>query len=281
MAQVPTPPAESGESHLDCPACGYRLTGLPEDRCPECGAVFDRARLLLAASLDVRPVHPWDDRGSFGLVRAFCGTCMAMWFHPGSFASSFPRRHSSRSAWEFSLMCYGVASAVFLFSIMMLAIATGVDGVPIAEAVLPVFCIVCAIVAAIGCESLLALVLSRHFHVPNIPRAGAYHFWRGLMHFGSTYFILSAIGCALWMTLWMTLKMAGVSRLGLYGGIFPSVAFMWWVFSLNRAMIARTSAEASLRTVATILVVIIGIGAIFGGMMIGATVLALFGMAGG
>lgn len=31
--------------HLHCPQCGYDLTGLPENRCPECGVPFDPAGL--------------------------------------------------------------------------------------------------------------------------------------------------------------------------------------------------------------------------------------------
>jgi hypothetical protein len=30
---------------LHCPSCGYDLTGLPENRCPECGGLFDRNEL--------------------------------------------------------------------------------------------------------------------------------------------------------------------------------------------------------------------------------------------
>jgi hypothetical protein len=30
---------------LHCPTCGYNLTGLPENRCPECGSFFSPAEL--------------------------------------------------------------------------------------------------------------------------------------------------------------------------------------------------------------------------------------------
>jgi hypothetical protein len=43
---------------LHCPNCGYNLTGLPENRCPECGGKFDPARLALRSMCRVRPLGP-------------------------------------------------------------------------------------------------------------------------------------------------------------------------------------------------------------------------------
>lgn len=152
-------------------------------------------------------------------------------------------------------MCYGVAFAVFLFPMMQFTMGA--------------FMFSGILAAAIGCEWLIALVLSRLFHVPNIPRADAYHFWRGLIHFFSNYFILTVFGAAL---------VVGGSGpffdlLRFDGREVILVAFLWWVFSLNIAMAARTSAEPNLRTGATILMVLIGLGAIAIG-----TFLAVVGM---
>jgi hypothetical protein len=35
------------EYPVHCPGCGYLLRGLPDGKCPECGAPFDRGRLLV------------------------------------------------------------------------------------------------------------------------------------------------------------------------------------------------------------------------------------------
>lgn len=41
---------------LYCPTCGYNLTGLPENRCPECGRPFDRAAIIREMEMRPRPI---------------------------------------------------------------------------------------------------------------------------------------------------------------------------------------------------------------------------------
>ncbi len=87
---APEPPtADPTDPALHCPTCGYNLTGLPQNRCPECGQDFEHDRLLLAASDKPPPLsmigwmwclltvptlsgiifyHPTDTTGHFFLV---------------------------------------------------------------------------------------------------------------------------------------------------------------------------------------------------------------------
>jgi hypothetical protein len=51
---VPEPPAEPA---LHCPTCGYNLTGLPENRCPECGGSFVSTELARERALKEASQH--------------------------------------------------------------------------------------------------------------------------------------------------------------------------------------------------------------------------------
>ena len=79
---------------LFCPACGYNLRGLTDDRCPECGNTFDRATLHVSRI-------PWVHRNQLGRFRAYWQTVWLVITRPRQFRDEVLHPVSYRDAQQF------------------------------------------------------------------------------------------------------------------------------------------------------------------------------------
>jgi hypothetical protein len=63
------------EHALFCPNCGYNLTGLPSERCPECGRLFDVAKLRLAWHPGMATISTWHPVSTSPVGGSLVGLC--------------------------------------------------------------------------------------------------------------------------------------------------------------------------------------------------------------
>jgi hypothetical protein len=103
------------DAGLRCPKCDYNLTGLAEDRCPECGEAFNREQLRMLAEGKPGPIPGWDNVSD--PIRAFIGTCLRTWFAPVTLGRTFPAVHDrhSLSAFKLAAFCVTVCEGLFVY----------------------------------------------------------------------------------------------------------------------------------------------------------------------
>lgn len=91
------------EHALRCPTCDYLLVGLPQNRCPECGCVFDPA----AVQKWQTRTPPWFEQARGGsVIVAFVGTWLTVLATPWRFAwQTVGGLRGGRAAW-FGGICF-------------------------------------------------------------------------------------------------------------------------------------------------------------------------------
>lgn len=95
---------------LICGRCGYNLTGVPSNRCPECGARFD-PRYLINDNI------PWEQRRHRGWIRCFFRTIWLSSFQVEALAKFADRPVSYAHAYRFRravVAITGIALAAWL-----------------------------------------------------------------------------------------------------------------------------------------------------------------------
>ncbi|MBN1342862.1 MAG: hypothetical protein JXQ73_09300 [Phycisphaerae bacterium] len=238
LSQGPASSHETAGDDLQCPYCDYNLTGLPEDRCPECGEPFDRAALIELLRHPDRPLP-------FGLEGqtdpSYAGIFVAGLFRPGRLGRELPAAPHVGSA-----VFYGLAIrliSVFLFALLL--------AIPSSGEYFFLFLLFALFVSATGyaCESVLAWLLASSIAPQGVPRSRRYRFWRTLCHCLSTH-----VACALVLAgaagIGLAWARSGRSPTFLYAfyGI-PAVMLIWWWLCLARAITQR-SLPSAWRTVA-------------------------------
>lgn len=243
---------------LECPRCYYNLTGLRDNRCPECGERFDRDQLRRVSSSRIRPAGPWDRDKS---LRGFTATWLLSVFEPNKMARGFPARHDGVAATAFSMISYACAAvAIFIGSI------PGFYKVGDEAAALALTAIVLLPLSCMACEIAVAGVLAGLVRPNCAP--GRPYFWRGLTHYTSGYAIMSGALVGLWI--------AGMS-MGLRELWFPWVAaalgvFVWWCVALWR-IVGERGHRGSRRTAACLLIPVIGAASAYAGLLVAVAIL--------
>lgn len=243
------------DSELSCPTCDYNLTGLTENRCPECGEAFDPEQVRRLCSTHVQPATPWDTPGGF---RGFWQTWLLALTQPKGLAANFPRRHSHGRAAAYARICYASA----LLPCFVVTVVFG-DEVPIG-----VSAMLAAATAFGACEILNPMLLA--WIVDPTCAKERHHFWRGLVQYTSSHAVLSGFlgACALFLFISDALEpIPCVVSLGAFS------VFSWWAFCLI-SIVVRRSRPGVRRALGCVVVLAVGLSAILLGLLVFCLVLA-------
>jgi len=252
------------DSGLECLNCGYNLTGLIENRCPECGTAFDPVELRRLCGPEPTWATPWDEPGR---KDRFLATWTLASLKPRLLARTFPRQHNPIAATSYALCCYFLAACAFLFPTVLLGLTLDQPPRGFFQGCLGVA--LSAIVAAWVCE--IAIASSLAALVPPTRVGKAFQFWRGLTRYAAGFLIPTGAcgGLALFgfvaasestnkeLASWIL----GVPLLG------AAAVFLWWCRALWRLVWCR-GRLGSPRVLASFSIPLLGVGAILLGVFL-------------
>jgi len=222
---------------LQCPQCDYNLTGLRDNRCPECGEAFDPAKLTAWMRHPNQPVL-YSGKPLTGLLKI-----------PFTSPKRIGRELAVRcSPWEIGL--YGLATKSLAAVVFFAAILAEMKP---RFMLTPLMISGITLALAYVVESLLGVVFAVSLQPRLMPcKSYRYRFWRNLCRCFSFFLTISAI------LFWLG------QSFDLLPYAFFAFSLVWWWVSLARAVCVRSKPSAQ-RVLAILLILVIGLGA----MMIG------------
>ncbi|MBP7936284.1 MAG: hypothetical protein KA354_16720 [Phycisphaerae bacterium] len=258
-------PCTPGDSGLCCLSCQYNLTGLTENRCPECGREFDPEALRRIFSGEPQPIPGWDDGNRTWFFLAFFRVCWMTWFHPVRFAQVFPwcvNPHSALSYWFLTRtvmagLIFGVAatglfgdlSSSFDRANLLAAVSAGVS-------------------ASLACEAVLVflLELASRRRITVRPQGGGSVSWWAFVGFHGGFLIMSTLTVLFILVteteVTLNVKHSFWERL-VVAVLCVDVA--WWWYCLGKGVAQRTIPTKG-RILVICLIPAVGAGAILLGI---------------
>jgi hypothetical protein len=227
-------PDHDDEPHLHCMECGYDLTGVPEDRCPECGLLQARSRIQVWMTSD--DVHP--PFGNLPPASGNCGIWFASLFKPSQLGRRLPPHVNEMDIVSHLWHMRAVAFVIIIVSTLaaMRGDANGIlFGAVVAWSVF---------VGAVICERMTGLLMHKFAKETQYPGP---RLWLNLVRCHATFLPLSIVTLEAflfsgWVRVWVR------TYVGNFVGIAPltlgaSPMMLWWCLNLTSAFRARTGSS--------------------------------------
>lgn len=236
-------PSIPPDIELFCMECDYCLTGLVDDRCPECGHPFDRHRLIEWTTQPNQPIPFGNTTG--GRPPGLLSTSL---FHAKRLGRQVPPHGNLKGLMaRMSVWRTAVFAAMLVITVVPVWYQAGgtLDGtiiVAVAFAKL-VGMLLGFMLAELAVAGLLAFLVAPRA-VPK--KTGRFRFWYALCLCFSTFSILSLVSFILlpWVLGLLIAAFssgAGSSTLFLFytGRFLPLLLLLWWWRNLGMAVAAR------------------------------------------